>query len=207
MRRTAHLLAGIALLSACRGEQIPTETTGHLVPDGASQAATPMTGLKPAGVSGLPTSQISEAVLNEELAALRRATAPFHQFKTATAAGWSAKITDCMTDPAGGMGFHYGNPALIDGSVQVESPELLLYEPDKNGGLSLVAVEYIIPYTAHSRAAAPPVLFGQKFQPNDLFQLWGLHAWVWKDNPSGMFANWNPRVTCQYASSMSTMTH
>jgi hypothetical protein len=154
-----------------------------------------------------PSATGSAAAIASDLAALRRATAPFHQFKTATAAGWSAKITDCMTDPAGGMGYHYGNAALIDGSVQADAPELLLYEPDKNGGLSLVAVEYIIPYTAHSRDADPPVLFGQQFQQNDVFQLWGLHAWVWKDNPSGMFANWNPRVTCNYASSISTMAH
>jgi len=197
MKRIAHLLAGVALLSACRGEQIPTETSSQVQPGAAAQAA-PMS----AGAS-----QVSDAAVAKDLATLRKVTAPFHQFKTATAAGWSAKITDCMTDPAGGMGFHYGNPALIDGSVQVDAPELLLYEPDKNGDLSLVAVEYIIPYTAHSRDAAAPVLFGHEFLRNDVFQLWGLHAWVWKDNPSGMFANWNPRVTCQYASAISTMAH
>jgi len=56
-------------------------------------------------------------------------------------------------------------------------------------------------------AEVPPVLFGHEFLRNDVFQLWGLHAWVWKDNPSGMFANWNPRVTCAYASAISTMAH
>jgi len=191
MKRIAHLLAGIALLSACRGEQIPTETAGQLEPGAVAQMST--------------RSPVSNAAVARDLATLRKVTAQFHQFKTATAADWSAKITDCMTSPDGGMGYHYGNTALIDGSVQVDSPELLLYEPDKNGNLSLVAVEYIIPYTAHSRDAAPPVLFGQEFQQNDMFQLWGLHAWVWKDNPSGMFANWNPNVTCQYATATSAM--
>jgi hypothetical protein len=114
-----------------------------------------------------------------------------------------------MTDAkgAGGMGFHYGNTALIDGAVRVDQPELLLYEPERNGRLSLVAVEYIIPYTYHSRSAVPPVLFGQQFKQNDTFQLWGLHAWVWKNNPSGLFANWNPRVTCTHATAVSTMAH
>jgi len=23
-----------------------------------------------------------------------------------------------------------------------------------------------------------------------------LHAWVWKNNPSGMFEDWNPAVSC-----------
>jgi hypothetical protein len=190
MRRTAHLLAGIALLGGCRSEQVPTETTAQVQPRSEmSQALTSAT--------------------NKDLAALRRVTATFHDFATAAAAGWSAQITPCMTDPAGagGMGFHYGNPALIDGSASVEEPELLLYEPERNGRLRLVAVEYIIPYTAHSRSATPPELFGQQFKQNDTFQLWGLHAWVWKHNPSGVFADWNPRVTCENTSSVSRMTH
>ena len=124
-------------------------------------------------------------------------------------AEWSAQITDCMVDPggAGGMGFHYGNVGLIDGSVQVDRPELLLYEPGKNGEFTLVAVEYIIPYTFHGRDAEPPRLFGREFSQNDVFQLWGLHAWVWKENPSGMFASWNPKVTCENAASVSKMSH
>jgi hypothetical protein len=191
MRRTAHLLAGIALLAACGSEEIPTEATARTQPGSEAFAA-------------------SASAVNKDLAALRRVTARFHNFKTAAAAGWAAQITPCMTDPAGagGMGFHYGNPALIDGSARVEEPELLLYEPDRSGRLRLVAVEYIIPYTQHSRSAAPPELFGgQKFKQNDTFQLWGLHAWVWKNNPSGMFADWNPRVTCEHTSSVSRMAH
>ncbi|MFL5496596.1 MAG: hypothetical protein ACJ8DC_19600 [Gemmatimonadales bacterium] len=190
MRRTVQLLAGIALLGGCGGEQSPTDTTAHLQPPAAAIEA-------------------SASAVNQDLAALRRVTATFHSFKTAAAAGWAAQITPCMTDPggAGGMGFHYGNPALIDGTARVEEPELLLYEPEQNGRLRLVAVEYIIPYTAHSREAAPPELFGQQFKQNDTFQLWGLHAWVWEHNPSGIFADWNPRVTCEHTSSISRMAH
>ena len=190
MRRTVQLLAGIVLLGGCGSEPVPTDTTAHMQPP-------------------LEASQASPSAVNQELAALRRVTATFHNFQTAAAAGWSAQITPCMTDPAGagGMGFHYGNPALIDGSARVEEPELLLYEPEQNGRLRLVAVEYIIPYTAHSRSATPPVLFGQQFKQNDTFQLWGLHAWVWQENPSGVFADWNPRVTCEHTNSVSAMTH
>jgi len=134
-------------------------------------------------------------------------TASFHDFETAARAGWSTKITSCMEGPDGGMGFHYGNVGLIDGSVSVDQPELLLYEPEQNGKLRLVAVEYIIPYAAHSRDAEPPVLFGQQFMQNDVFQLWGLHAWVWKENPSGMFAPWNPKVTCENTTDVAAMAH
>jgi hypothetical protein len=60
------------------------------------------------------------ADVNQDLALLRRVTAQFHDFATASQAGWSAAITPCMSDPAGSgaMGVHYGNPALItDGTV------------------------------------------------------------------------------------------
>jgi hypothetical protein len=113
-----------------------------------------------------------------------------------------------MTDPggAGGMGFHYGNTDFIDGTAQVERPQLLLYEPESNGKLRLVAVEYIIPYTFHARSAEPPVLFGQPFAQVDAFQLWGLHAWVWKENKSGIFAAWNPAVNCDNANATARMS-
>jgi hypothetical protein len=190
MRRTVQLLAGIAILGGCRGEQTLTEavTRGQLRAD---------------------ASQSFGASVNKDLATLRQVTAPFHSFDAASHAGWSAAITACMTDPngAGAMGFHYGNVGLIDGVARVDEPELLLYEPEQNGRLRLVAVEYIIPYTFHSRDAAPPELFGQKFLQNDTFQLWGLHAWVWKENPSGMFASWNPNVTCANTTAVASMVH
>ncbi|MEP7227584.1 MAG: hypothetical protein ABI785_09510, partial [Gemmatimonadales bacterium] len=189
MRGTARVLAALALLGGCHDGQIPSETTQSQLPAAANQAL--------------------GASVHQDLATLRRVTASFHQFARAAAAGWSAPITPCMTDPdgAGGMGFHYGNVGLIDGSVSVAEPELLLYEPERNGRLRLVAVEYIIPYGFHARDAAAPVLFGQEFTRNDVFQLWGLHAWVWKKNPSGMFANWNPKVTCEHATATMAMTH
>jgi hypothetical protein len=189
MRRIAFLLTATALLGGCGGEQAtPTEATPQL----RAQAAASL---------GLSAAQ------NQDLAALRRVTASFHNIATAAAAGWSAQITPCMQGPAGGMGFHYGNVALIDATARVVEPELLLYEPEANGQLRLVAVEYIIPYTVRSRSATPPVLFGREFKQNDAFQLWALHAWVWKDNPSGIFADWNPQVTCAHTSAVSTMSH
>jgi len=188
MRYTATLLAGMALLAGC-GEPITTETTDFLPRVAANQ--------------GLGSE------VNQQLASLRRVTAAFHDFSVASRAGWKTQITPCMTDPTGlgGMGFHYGNTDLINGTATVEKPQLLLYEPEKNGRLRLVAVEYIIPYSFHSRDAAAPVLFGQPFQQVDAFQLWGLHAWVWKENPSGIFAPWNPNVGCANATASVSMSH
>jgi len=190
MTRTVALLAAIAFLGGCGGEQTPTPTA-------------PTAQLRPQ-VLASPTQT---AVVNQDLATLRQVTASFHNFDKAIAAGWAAQITPCMESAAGGMGFHYGNVALIDGSARVDQPELLLYEPGSNGQLRLVAVEYIIPYTFRSRDATPPVLFGREFKHNDVFQLWALHAWVWKDNPSGIFADWNPLVSCANATATSRMSH
>ena len=196
MRRTTRLLAVIALLSGCSGEPTATGPGADVGPDAAGNR-----------LANKPSTSESAASVQKDLATLRQVTARFHRFEAATNAGWSTKITPCMTDPAGGMGFHYGNTALIDAVANVAEPELLLYEPEKNGRLRLVAVEYIIPYTLHARDAAPPVLFGREFLQNDAFQLWGLHAWVWKHNPSGMFANWNPTVSCKYTTDVLAMAH
>ena len=192
MKRSIYLIAGLSLL-ACSGNERVT----------ASGATALFPGEIPSFDAGLG------AAVDQDLAKLRSVTAAFHDFDTAKRAGWSTQITACMTDPggAGGMGFHYGNTALINGTASVGTPQLLLYEPEQNGQLRLVAVEYIIPYTFHSRDAEPPVLFGQKFQQVDAFQLWGLHAWVWRENPSGMFASWNPRVNCDNTTAVAAMSH
>jgi hypothetical protein len=201
MRRTALLLAGIALLTGCQGEPTPTEATSQIQPPTAGSEESRTAEHK----EDRESKDLKELLKN--LATLRRVTAPFHSFTKAKAAGWSEKITSCMAGPEGGMGFHYGNVGLIDGTARVNEPELLLYEPERNGRKRLVAVEYIIPYTFHSRDAEAPRLFNQAFKKNDTFQLWGLHVWVWKHNPSGLFADWSPRVTCKFTDDVMAMLH
>ena len=47
-----------------------------------------------------------------------------------------------------------------------------------------------------------PELYGEKFEPIGKDNRYGippffeLHVWAWKKNSSGMFNDWNPRVTC-----------
>lgn len=146
------------------------------------------------------------ADVEQDLARLRRVTASLHDTATAMRAGWSTMITPCMLSPEGGMGFHYGNTKLIDGTVRADEPELLLYEPEKNGTLRLVAVEYIVPLSAWT-GTRPPRLFGRDFKVNAQFQVWALHAWVWKHNPNGTFADWNPTVGCANVGAVTTMLH
>ena len=69
----------------------------------------------------------------------------------------------------------------------------------ERASLRLVAVEYIVPFTAWTDPD-PPVLHGLVFHANQTFQVWALHAWVFHHNPSGMFADWNPDVSCEEVS-------
>ena len=145
-----------------------------------------------ASVGGNPSAYL------KELAALRQATAPFHEFDAGVQAGWSNPFTPCISNPAGpgAMGFHYVNMSLVDGQLDVAAPEALIYEPTANGRMRLVAVEYIVPFSVVPATGTPPTLYGLSFAPSARFQVWGLHAWVWKHNPSGMHAPFNPDVTC-----------
>lgn len=157
--------------------------------------------LAPEGVSAVE-ARAASASTSSQIAQLRRLVAPFHDFDAAVRAGWSAQITSCLEAPGlGAMGFHYGNVGYIQdgGVVDLLQPELLLYEPQKNGKLRFVGVEYIVPFTDHPTTAAPPTLLGQEFAQVPEFGVWGLHIWVGRENSSGIFSPWNPKVSCQYA--------
>jgi hypothetical protein len=181
MRRQYLLLAGIALLGACTDPA----TTGTM----SAQAAR-TTAIK------APASE------NKDLATLRAATAKFHRFEEAKDAKYTFLFMNmCMVDQSadnlGGMGYHYVNTDLLDDKLDVATPEALLYEPQANGQLRLVAVEYVIPAAAWT-SPNPPELFGQQLVLNS-FDLWALHAWAWENNPSGIYKSWNPRVNCDNA--------
>lgn len=141
---------------------------------------------------------VSAQDVNAELAALRSATASFHPLESANAAGWDEDITGCLSSPQGGMGHHYVNwGELFDGgTLDPLRPEVLVYAPDATGAKRLVAVEYLILGSDLPPTATPPEMYGQKFHFNAGFGVWALHAWVWKHNPSGIFAGWNPKVSC-----------
>jgi hypothetical protein len=141
------------------------------------------------------------AAVNSQIAELRRLTAHFHDLNDAKAAGYNVQVTPCLELPGvGGMGFHYGNLAFINNPAESElQPELLLYEPQKNGNMRFVGVEYIIPFALLPPTGTPPTLFGQPMHQNFEADLWALHVWVGRENPTGIFEDWNPNVSCQFA--------
>ena len=156
MRRSSLLLLGFALLGGCT-EPV---ATGTMSPQDEAAA--------------IKGSSVSE---NKDLATLHAATARFHQFEAAKDARYTFLFMNmCMVDqsPAkeGGMGYHYVNTDLLDDQLDVANPEALLYEPESNGRLKLVAVEYVIPADAWHHDYAPE-LFGQKLVLNS-FNLWAL---------------------------------
>jgi hypothetical protein len=143
------------------------------------------------------------------LADLRDATAAYHDVEAARAAGYTIELPQtaafgggtCIANgAAGAMGIHLLSPGRVDGTLDPTSPEALLYERRNDGSLKLTGVEYIV-------AGGPqPTLYGQAFADTNLARfgdpstnVWTLHAWVWKPNPSeplGIFNPWNPRVSC-----------
>jgi hypothetical protein len=135
----------------------------------------------------------------------KSATAAFHDVEQAKAAGYTVTVFDkaglsCIAQPGeGAMGVHLLNPALLDGTIDADKPELLVYERRNDGSLKLVALEYLI---FQSAASGRPSLFGQQFdeiKADNRYGIpasWALHAWIWKPNPSGMLYAWNPRVDC-----------
>ncbi len=135
---------------------------------------------------------------------VRRATEPFRDVRNASPAGYDP-ILGCVSGPEeGAMGVHFlKGPLLVDGALDAEQPEALIYE-FKGNVARLVGVEYIVLASAwHQTHAGPPVLEGQLLQfydsPNrfGLDPFYELHVWAWRDNPNGAFVDWNPRVSCE----------
>ena len=153
--------------------------------------------LFPLAVAGCDGDAILSSGPPPGVAELTAALAPYTSFAQAVSAGYGSALTDCMSNgDVGAMGIHYGNTSLIDDLVDPLHPEVLIYEPGTAGAMSLVGVEFIVPFAVRPKTAAPPTLFGQSFLADDVFQLWALHVWTPRENPSGLFSPWNPRVHC-----------
>ena len=147
------------------------------------------------GAAEAEPSQPSEQEINRDLAAARAASAKYHRVEVALADGFVEPVPHpehpehpvCVVSPSGGMGYHFVNPSRMgDGRIDVREPEVLLYEKDAAGRFRLTGVEYI--------GNEGDALFGRSFTQGPPGH--ALHVWLWKHNPSGMFADWNPNVGC-----------
>jgi len=137
----------------------------------------------------------------DDLAKLRSATEKYRKIEAVQAAGYSLVpgLDHCFNNPGvGDMGYHYINTDSLDTTLDPLKPEAIVYAPMKDGELQLAAVEFIVPAEPWDAAGniEPPMLLGQHFHLNENLGVYVLHAWIWKNNPLGIFEDWNPNVSC-----------
>lgn len=153
----------------------------------------------------------SSTSTSSQVAKMRSVTKHFHDIALAEAAGY-VPFTDvngvsCIEQPGmGGMGVHYVNPKLIqDPAINPDEPEALVYAPSSDGTLHLAALEYLVDKATWdgTHAAGPQLFHNKPFDktaaPNrfGLAAFYSQHVWVWKHNPAGLTAMWNPKVSCR----------
>lgn len=167
------------------------------------------------------------------LAEVRRLTERFQDVRVALAEGYIrdpfdlCDTADMMGRPAslGAMGVHYFRADLLgvtappsprvngDGThTDFRLPSILIYEPQADGSLELVAVENLVfrqawhasgdverpsfhgvPYDAMTDDPATAIDEGHMFEPH-----YDRHVWIYRDNPNGVFAPFNPAVSCEH---------
>lgn len=165
------------------------------------------------------------------LAEVRAATERFRDVNVALAEGYVrdpadlCDTADMMGRPAslGAMGVHYFRPDLlgitappsprVDGNgthTDFRLPAILIYEPQADGSLELVAVENLVfarawhesgqaerptfhgvPYDSMSDDPATAIDEAHMFEPH-----FDRHVWIYRENPNGLFAQFNPAVSC-----------
>lgn len=168
-----------------------------------------------------------------DLAAVRTATERFQDVQVALAEGYIAdpgnvcETADMMGRPAtdGAMGIHYFRPDLLgiagppDPKVRGNGthtdflqPAVLIYEPQENGSLALVAVENLVFAESWSAAGhtTPPTFYGVAYdhmvddpattldEAHNFAEHHDRHVWLYRDNPKGLFAQFNPNVSCAH---------
>lgn len=167
------------------------------------------------------------------LAEVRRLTERFRDVNTALAEGYVRDPADLcetaqmMGRPAslGAMGIHYFRPDLLGISAppsprvngngthtDFRKPSILIYEPQEDGTLELVAVENLVFAAAWRQAghAEPPTFHGVPYDamvddPNTsvdeahMFEPhFDRHVWIYRENPNGVFTPLNPAVSCRF---------
>ena len=142
---------------------------------------------------------------NDLVKVVRDATERFRDVAAAEAEGYQLMF-GCVSGPdSGAMGLHYVNlPLVVDGELDPARPEIVIYEPSKNGRLELVGADFLVFADAwDQKGIGTPQLMGQLlhlFESPNRFGLpafYTLHVWAWKENPTGMFVNWHSKISCE----------
>jgi hypothetical protein len=171
---------------------------------------------------------------------LRALTAKYQDVNVALAEGYIrdpgniCDTADMMGRPKelGAMGIHFFRPDLlgisgppnprVDGTgthTDFRKPSILIYEPQADGSLRLVAVENLVfakawhaagndklptfhgvEYDSMKDSPATAIDEAHMFEPH-----YDRHVWLYRENPHGMFAQFNPKVSC--AAHMANAAH
>jgi hypothetical protein len=182
----------------------------------ALMSAGPLSALAQDAHSHLPSPQTGEPSPDQTskasalLRQVRAATERFQNVEVAESSGYELLFGCVSGDSAGAMGLHYVNLTILNstnqsGVMEVDHPQIVIYEPTADGHLRLTGADYLVYADAWDKLhpGVPPQLMGQAFHLFDAPNRFGLpafytlHAWAWKDNPNGAFVNWHPNVSCE----------
>jgi hypothetical protein len=137
------------------------------------------------------------------------ATKKYKHFEAVNPAeGWDGVTTCVSSNETGAMGIHIVNSSRMStGKIDPAAPAALIYEPQANGDLVLVGVEFIHDAAAWTKLNpnGPPTpsvdgnLMNFVDEPNryGLHPFYEMHVWAFEENPKGAFADWNTHVTCE----------
>lgn len=153
--------------------------------------------LMPCAASVAQARAESDPAIAAGLEKLRAATKSFQNLDSAVAAGYPREVPQCLVhEHHGAMGYHHVNRANFTTKLTVERPQILLYERLANGTYKLNGVEFIVPYSIWPRDSVAPVILSQTMKHEDNLKIWYTHVWAWSNNADGIFADFNPSVTC-----------
>ena len=191
--------------------------------------------LLPLLLAGAATAALAcpEPAVEPTLDEVRKATERFQDVRVAEAEGYVrdpmnlCDTAEMMGRPAelGAMGIHYFRPDLlgvsgppsprVDGDgvhIDFRKPSILIYEPQEDGSLQLVAVENLVFQKSwHGSGHSAPPRFhdvvwdtmqddpATKIDEAHMFEPhYDRHVWIYRENPNGVFAPFNPAVSCKH---------
>jgi hypothetical protein len=164
------------------------------------------------GVTGTAAARAGPAKLSHQLNSVRAAMRAYRDAETARGEGY-----EDISGYVPGMGFHFARASPPFGT-DIEDPPVLVYftngsynpdpheshDPDHDDDLILGAAEWLV---AGDQTDEPPNIFndedsnrnlkvteeeGWHFESAEGFT--GLHAWVHRSNPAGVFHPTNPNI-------------
>lgn len=166
-----------------------------------------------------------------DLDELREVVAKYKDINVALEEGYISPDNHCVSAEGeglppelGAMGIHYIHPALleitateprVDGNATHTDwmrPSILIYEPQADGSMELVAVENLVFEAAWEASGKTEdlVLNGRNWDhmaddpatPGDeahgFAPHYDQHVWLFRENPMGELMPFNPSVTCEH---------